>query len=262
MTKEQREEILAKGCIPVEIEGKVIALQNKEESFKKFEEMYPGYEIVNMDKFYLLKNHGKGTPLCKTDLQDLSIIEDMERMFDHCESLESLDLSNFDTSKVKDMSGMFCCCYLLQTLDLSNFDTSNVKNMSYMFYGCTNLKTLNLSNFDTYKVESMASMFSDCKYLESLDLSNFDTSGVYTIHSMFKGCTNLKTLNLSNFDESKIERMANMFEDCESLKTVIINKEKNPWIIKELQKLEHKVEIIEPTQKLAQGGVSECHAFG
>ena len=42
-------------------------------------------------------------------------------MFNECNELISLDLSNFDTSKVNDMSYMFYNCYKLQYLNILNF---------------------------------------------------------------------------------------------------------------------------------------------
>ena len=57
-------------------------------------------------------------------------------MFSGCSSLESLDLSGFDTSKAEYLTGMFEYCKNLKTLDLSSFDTHNVKMISSMFLGC------------------------------------------------------------------------------------------------------------------------------
>ena len=42
---------------------------------------------------------------------------------------------------------MFDKCYELNSLDLSNFDSSNASNMSSMFSDCNNLKELNLLKF-------------------------------------------------------------------------------------------------------------------
>ena len=63
-------------------------------------------------------------------------------MFGHCESLTSLDVSNFNTSNVTGMSWMFAYCTSLTSLDVSNFNTSNVTNISAMFSNCANLKTI------------------------------------------------------------------------------------------------------------------------
>ena len=67
----------------------------------------------------------------------------MIKLFYGCSSLQSIDLSNFDTSSVINMEYMFYECSALQTLTLSSkFVTTKVVNMEYMFYGCTTLQTL------------------------------------------------------------------------------------------------------------------------
>ena len=53
-------------------------------------------------------------------------------MFRACSNLESVDLTNLDTSQVTDMGWMFCGCSGLTNLDVSNFDTSQVTFMSCM----------------------------------------------------------------------------------------------------------------------------------
>ena len=60
-------------------------------------------------------------------------------MFARCSSLESIDLSSFNTTNVKDMSYMFNGCSSLKSIDLSSFNTTNVKDMSFMFYECSTL---------------------------------------------------------------------------------------------------------------------------
>ena len=64
-------------------------------------------------------------------------ITDMSRMFAYCDSLRTLDLSNFNTSNITTMAGMFSGCQNLQSIDLSSFNTSNVKSMESMFNWCT-----------------------------------------------------------------------------------------------------------------------------
>ena len=45
------------------------------------------------------------------------------------------------------MSFMFNHCENLESIDLTFFNTINVENMKYMFNSCKNLRNLNLSNF-------------------------------------------------------------------------------------------------------------------
>ena len=69
-------------------------------------------------------------------------------MFYGCNSLISLDLSNFNTQNVTNMNGMFYNCNSLISLDLSNFNTQNVTNMNYMFSFCNSLKKNNIITKD------------------------------------------------------------------------------------------------------------------
>jgi bacterial surface protein 26-residue repeat protein (3 repeats) (fragment) len=48
---------------------------------------------------------------------------------------------------VTDMSWMFFGCESLRTLDLSNFDTAKVTDMSWMFDGCESLTDLDPVEF-------------------------------------------------------------------------------------------------------------------
>ena len=141
-------------------------------------------------------------------------------MFDGCEKLTSLDLSNFDTSKVTNMSYMFYNCKVLASLDVSNFDTSNVTNLSYMFYSCQTLTNIDVSSFDTSEVTTMDSMFYACKKLASLDLSSFNTSKVTDMTSMFYDCESLTSLDVSHFDTSKVTEMDLMFTSCLKVPTL------------------------------------------
>ena len=87
-------------------------------------------------------------------------------MFCRCESLKSLDLSNFDTRNVTSMREMFVYCTSLTDVDLSSFELNPAGNVevSNMFSRCGNLKTIYASaNFDNTKItvssEELYSMF-------------------------------------------------------------------------------------------------------
>ena len=61
-------------------------------------------------------------------------------MLYECESLTSINLSNFNTQNVTDMGCMFSGCKSLTNINLSNFNTQNVTNMRWMFSNCSSLK--------------------------------------------------------------------------------------------------------------------------
>ena len=147
-------------------------------------------------------------------------------MFYNCQSLLSLDFTDFNSENVVDMQWMFYNCRALKSLDLSNLKTGNVTNMESMFRGCDSLKKLDLSNLNTKYVNNMGFMFLDCKSLISLDLSNFDTQNVTNMFAMFYNCFSLISLDL-NFNIKNVSSMEYMFFDCNSL----IFKKFNQYII-------------------------------
>ena len=72
-------------------------------------------------------------------------------------------LEYLNTANVTDMSFLFDHCQKLTSLDLSNFNTAKVTNMNKMFSNCSNLKTIYASDkFTTAAVTESKNMFSYC----------------------------------------------------------------------------------------------------
>ena len=89
------------------------------------------------------------------------------RGFSNLKGIENLSI--LDTSNVTNMSSMFNYCESITGIDVSNFNTSNVTNMAWMFYGCNNLTYIgNLNNWNTSNVTNMSSMFYDCRMLTTI----------------------------------------------------------------------------------------------
>ncbi|MQN20209.1 BspA family leucine-rich repeat surface protein, partial [Segatella copri] len=75
-------------------------------------------------------------------------------------------LEYLNTANVTDMSLLFDHCQKLTSLDLSNFNTAKVTNMNRMFSNCSNLKTIYASDkFKTAAVTKSENMFSYCNSL-------------------------------------------------------------------------------------------------
>ena len=119
----------------------------------------------------------------------------MSNMFENCDNLTSLDVTNWDTSNITNMSSMFDYCNSLTTLDVSNFDTSNVTDMSNMFYNCNSLTSLDVSNWDTSNVISMDWMFSECNSLTTVT-GIIDMSKVSSYTSMLSNTSKLQSINI------------------------------------------------------------------
>ena len=148
---------------------------------------------------------------------------DMGKMFEGCSSLKYLSVSTWDTSNVNNMCLLFRGCKALQSLNLRNWDTSKVTDMSQMFYACEGLQTLDLSNWDTSKVSRMQHMFFCCKKLEELDVSGWNTSNVTNMSFMFYMCASLSSLDVSGWDTSKVTTMWSMFYLCNTLSSLDVS---------------------------------------
>lgn len=181
------------------------------------------------------------------DYLNTSEVDDMRLMFSSCTSLETLDLSSFNTEKVTNMVTMFenskhlrslklpkgfigssvtnlnatfKGCESLTELDLSGSNSENVTNMSEMFYGCKALSKLDLTSFKTGQVTTMENMFCDCSTLETLDVSSFNTENVTTMLGMFNNCSSLRSLDLSSFNTRKVAYMQDLFQGCTNLESI------------------------------------------
>lgn len=181
------------------------------------------------------------------DYLNTSEVEYMNSMFRECTSLETLDLSSFNTEKVTTMATMFeksknlhsiklpkgfigssvtnlnatfRGCESLTELDLSGSNTENVKDMNEMFYDCKALSKLDLTSFKTGQVTTMESMFCGCSTLATLDVSSFNTENVTTMVGMFNTCSSLRSLDLSGFNTANVTDMVAMFQKCSSLRSL------------------------------------------
>ncbi|MGO5439266.1 BspA family leucine-rich repeat surface protein [Megamonas funiformis] len=85
--------------------------------------------------------------------------------------IQSLDISNLDTSNVTNMMGIFAFCAYLTTLDLSNWNTSNVTNMGAMFGACSSLTTID-GIIDMSSCTNYESMFAYCENLKNVKIKN------------------------------------------------------------------------------------------
>jgi len=181
------------------------------------------------------------------DYLNTSEVNDMYSMFSNCTSLETLDLSSFNTEKVTSMAtmfeksknlrsiklpkgfigssvtnlyAMFSGCESLTELDLSSSNAEKVTNMLEMFSGCNALSILNLSGFKTGALTDMRYLFTSCYSLESLDLSGFNTENVTNMIAMFFNCSSLRSLDLSSFNTRKVTQMQRMFDGCTNLESI------------------------------------------
>ena len=98
-------------------------------------------KIIPFNYLYKFKEKGK----YKIEYSFKNNIKNLAFLFNECNSLTNIDLSNFNTQNTINMSSMFEGCKSLTNIDLSNFNTQNVTNMRCMFIGCNSLTNIDLS---------------------------------------------------------------------------------------------------------------------
>lgn len=147
-------------------------------------------------------------------LKNKSKITDLDEAF--CGSkIESLDLSEFDSSRIKSMYETFDSCYNLKKIDLRNFNTSKVRCMEMMFFDCKSLEEIDISSFDTEKVINMPGMFGECEKLKKIKLPDkMNLSNTLDIHGMFSGCKELRDLDISDWDLSSVIDYSYLINNC------------------------------------------------
>ena len=120
--------------------------------------------------------------------------------------------------QVQSLEKLFFHCQFIESINFIRFYRNNIINMNSMFRGCSSLKKINMSNFNTKNVLYMNNMFAFCEVLEEIDLAKFDTKNVIEMNSMFNTCSAIKELNLKNFSTKNVTSMAHMFGWCLNLK--------------------------------------------
>ena len=166
--------------------------------------------VINMKHMF-----GSCRSLISLDLSSFntSKVNKFREMFSDCLVLQELILPNnfIVNNNVTDLSFMFYSCESLTTLDLSNWNTSNVTDMGSMFYGCKLLTSLNLSSWNTSNVTNMYRTFAYCSRLSLLNISNWnmDNMGISSYENLFLKCSNLTIDNIimTNCSEDTINKI-------------------------------------------------------
>ena len=101
---------------------------------------------------------------------DLKVCTNMGGLFESCTHLKSADLSNLKIGpNLESAWFLFSNCLSLETVNLSGFDTSAFRNYSHMFHNCSKLRALDLSSFSSRAGGAIIDdMLTGCFNLESV----------------------------------------------------------------------------------------------
>lgn len=128
---------------------------------------------------------------------DFSRVYTVTDFLNGCASLQSVVMPDLSRSIVTDidLSGtqfVFKGCESLVSVDLSKFNTSKTNNLRGFFHGCSRLVEIDISSFSAEQITNTTDMFNGCSLLRTIYAStNFNTSINTSSSNMFAGCTNL-----------------------------------------------------------------------
>ena len=146
-----------------------------------------------------------------------------EAMFRYCQQLTQVNLSGWDTDSLTSTLYMFSYCQSLESLDLSSWTLSHATDISGMFHNCGELKSLNLSGWKTDNVTNMFNMFGECKKLTSLNTSGWNTGKVKNMGQMFFNCESLSSLDISHWKTDSVTSFHAIFHNCKSLTSLDVS---------------------------------------
>lgn len=133
----------------------------------------------------------------------------------------NIDLTDIDISSLKSLEALFDNFVYVETINISNWDTSNIENTSDMFNGCNKLKEIKgIEDLDVSNIEETDYMFNFCIVLKKLDLSKWNVSKLVTCKAMFNNCQSLEEINIS-WNTKQLTNVKFMFKECYQLKKVI-----------------------------------------
>lgn len=151
--------------------------------------------------------------------------KDISGIFNNCEKLSNINVSNWNVSNVTSTEKAFANNFLLKSLDLSNWDMSNCENSQMMFYSDTALTSIgNTSNWNVSKITTTHSMFEGCSKLQSLNTSKWVFSNLTNADSMFSNCQVLTKLDTSNWGMGKVIYFGFLFNNCYALTSLNVSK--------------------------------------
>ena len=155
--------------------------------------------------------------LTTLNLPNLTTISDsVAASFAYNSNLVNISLPLLTTSS---LNSTFEHCSSLETVDLSSLQSSS--NAYMTFRGCSSLQSINLPNLTQWgsgdgREEGMFYTFYDCSNLQTVNLPNLTNAG--RLDNTFYNCTNLQTVNLPNLTNATLGN--DVFENCVSLQTI------------------------------------------
>lgn len=145
---------------------------------------------------------------------DTSQTISFQHTFAYTQTIQSVDISGFDTSA----SRSFDACFThsgITGIDLSNWNVENSASMGWIFAGCYSLETVKMPCSMTADGLQLRSTFEAATSLQSVDMSGFRPIGLRSVSDIFSGCRNLvEVKGIEGWDTSECTSFDRAFKSC------------------------------------------------
>ena len=120
----------------------------------------------------------------------------ISNMFNNCQTLQSIDISNIDTLDITEMSNLFFNCRSLQSFDFSKFNFIQPISLTCLVYNCQSLKEFKL--LQSIQPIDLSNMCNANYSMETFNVPNMDNSQCSggSLSGMFYVCYRLQNLTL------------------------------------------------------------------
>lgn len=126
---------------------------------------------------------------------NISLNEDLSKMFEGFTNIETIDLSDCDYDKIRKADYMFKDCIYLNRLDMDNNSIINIYELEGMFFNCQSLISLYIDMLNTKNVTNFKNMFYNCKNLRYIyiNINQWSIVKGTDFQNMYTNCTSLRT---------------------------------------------------------------------
>ena len=160
-----------------------------------------GERVLNVDDIDVEKGKYNYTDndTVKIEIYFNSILTSLDNMFEGCEQLIYVDLSDLITRRIKTLSHTFNNCKNLQKIDLSSLKDSIITSMDSLFEGCNNLIDIKgMEQLNTIYLKNIQNMFVNCENLIFVNLSSFELEKIENNRKIFDKNPSLRYIDMSN----------------------------------------------------------------
>jgi hypothetical protein len=176
-----------------------------EDKYKRLIENLDVSDVDYFDYAFFYFCQAMYNPLNELDLTrwDMSNASSVRYMFNQC-GIKHLNISGWSFSSPAMYSlNYFCPNASINTINMSNCNTSKITDFSYCFYSSSGIISIDMTGCDTSKATNMNTMFGGCTKLTTiageLDASKL-TNGLYagSMSNPFYNCKLIETVYIKN----------------------------------------------------------------